>query len=76
MTEQTMNEVRVITDGGELVAYTDHLDDEQSAWADFNEAATELLPGQIAQLIVDDLIAAEHNPEYHGTAPLDITEYA
>src|SRR5699024_5048458 len=55
MTEQTMNEVRVITDGGELVAYTDHLDDEQAAWADFNEAATELLPGQIAQLIVDDM---------------------
>ena len=22
------------------------------------------------------VIAAEHNPEYHGTAPLDVTEYA
>ena len=76
MTEQTMNEVRVIADGGELVAYTDHLDDEQAAWADFNEAVTELLPGQIAQLIVDDLVAAEHSPKDHGTAPLDITEYA
>lgn len=76
MNEETMNEVRVITDGGELVAYTDHLDDAQAAWHDFTEAVTELLPGQIAQLIVDDLIAAEHSPEYHGTAPLDVTDYA
>lgn len=76
MNEQTMNEVRVITDSGELVAYTDHLDDGQAAWEDFTEAAAELLPGQIAQLIVDDMIAAEHNPEYHGTMPLDAAEYA
>ena len=66
MNEQTMNEVRVITDSGELVADTDHLGDEQAAWEDFTEAVTELLPGQIAQLIVDDLIAAQHAPEFHG----------
>ena len=66
MNEQTMNEVRVITDGGGLVAYTDHLDDERAAWADFTEAVAELLPGQIAQLIVDDMIAAQCAPEFHG----------
>ena len=66
MNEQTMNEVRVITYGGGLVAYTDHLDDEQAAWEDFTEAATELLPGQVAQLIVDDMIAAQCAPEFHG----------
>ena len=66
MNEQTMNEVRVITDSGKLVAYTDHLDDEQAAWEDFAEVITELLPGQIAQLIVDDLIAAQYAPESHG----------
>ena len=70
MNEQTMNEVRVITYSGELVAYTDHLDDERAAWEDFTEAVTELLPGQIAQLIVDDLIVAGHDPERHAR-PLD-----
>ena len=70
MNEQTMNEVRVITYSGGLVAYTDHLDDERAAWEDFTEAVTELLPGQIAQLIVDDLIVAEHDPERHAR-PLD-----
>ena len=70
MNEQTMNEVRVITYSGGLIAYTDHLDDERAAWEDFTEAVTELLPGQIAQLIVDDLIVAEHDPERHAR-PLD-----
>ena len=55
MTEQTMYEVRVITYGGELVAHTDHLDGKQAALDDFTETVTELLPGQVAQLIVDDM---------------------
>lgn len=71
MNEQTMNEVRVITDSGELVAYTDHLDDEQAAREDFTGAVTELLPGQIAQLIVDDLIAAQHAPSSTGPSTPD-----
>ena len=61
-----MNEVRVVTYGGGLVAYTDHLDDERAAWEDFTEAVTELLPGQVAQLIVDDMIAAQCAPEFRG----------
>lgn len=67
--------VRVITDGGELVRYTEH-DTAETAWEDFEAAVTALRDGEIAQLIEDDLIAAEHNPEYYGTTPLDVTEYA
>lgn len=67
--------VRVITDGGELVHYTEHADSE-AAWEDFEAAIVALEDGEIAQLIEDDLIAAEHNPEYHGTAALDVTDYA
>lgn len=75
MTEYTDTAVRVITDGGELVRYTEHTTAE-TAWEDFEAAIVALNDGEIAQLIEDDLIAAEHNPEYHGTAPLDVTEYA
>lgn len=67
--------VRVITDGGELVRYTEHGDSE-AAWEDFEAAVTALRVGEIAQLIEDDMIAAEHNPEYHGPAPLDVTDYS
>ena len=66
MNEQTMYEVRVITYGGELVAHTDHLDGKQAALDDFTETVTGLLPGQVAQLIVDDMIAAQCAPEFHG----------
>lgn len=67
--------VRVITDGGELVRYTEHADSD-AAWEDFEAAVTALQDGHIAQLIEDDMIAAEHNPEYHGPAPLDVTDYS
>lgn len=66
MNGQTMYEVRVITYDGELVAHTDHLDSKQAAVDDFNETATELLSGQVVQLIVDDMIAAQYAPEFHG----------
>lgn len=68
-------QVRVITDGGELVRYTEHTTCE-AAWEDFEAAVTALQDGEIAQLIEDDLIAAEHHPEFHGTAALDVTAYA
>lgn len=67
--------VRVITDGGEMVRYTEHPTCE-AAWEDFEAAVTALREGEIAQLIEDDMIAAEHNPEYHGPAPLDVTDYS
>lgn len=75
MNEQMMTDVRVITDGGELVRYTEH-DTAETAWEDFEAAIVALEDGHIAQLIEDDMIAAEHNPEYHGTAPRDVTDYA
>lgn len=67
--------VRVITEGGELTSYAEY-DTCESAWDAFTEAVAQLRDGEIAQLIEDDLIAAEHNPEYDGTAPLDVAEYA
>lgn len=69
--------VRVITTDGELTRYTDHGQDYVEAWDDFAKAARGLADGEIAQLIVDDLITAEHNPEYHGpaTQELDPADY-
>jgi len=67
--------VRIITDGGELVAYTEY-DDCDRAWTAFIDATTQLRDGEIAQLIEDDLIAAEHNPEFHGPAAHDVAYYA
>lgn len=75
MNEYTDTAVRVITDGGELVRYTEH-DTAEAAWEDFEAAVTALQDGEVAQLIEDDMIAAEHNPEHHGTAVLDVTAYA
>lgn len=70
------NEVRVITEGGELVRFEALGDDSQAAWDLFSELVQCLKDGEIAQLIVDDLIAAEHNPEYDGPAAQDVTYYA
>lgn len=67
--------VRVITVEGELTSYTEY-DTCESAWSAFTEAIAQLRDGEIAQLIEDDLIAAEHNPEYDGPAPLDVIQYA
>ena len=47
--------VRIITDGGELVSYTEY-DDCDRAWTAFIDATTQLRDGEIAQLIEDDLI--------------------
>lgn len=74
MSENIDTQVRVITDGGELVDITAYTDSDD-AWHAFEAAVSALRDGEIAQLIEDDLIAAEHNPEYHGTAALDVTEY-
>lgn len=74
--EYEANDVRVMTVDGDLVSYTEHGDDYVTAWTNFEEAVRALEEGHIAQLIVDDLIAAEHNPEYHGTAALDVAAYA
>lgn len=71
----TDTQVRIIIDGGELVRYTEHTDPE-AAWEDFTAAIPALQDGQITQLIEDDLIAAEHHLEFHGTAALDVTAYA
>lgn len=67
--------VRIITDGGELVSYTEY-DDCDRAWAAFTDSIPHLRDGEIAQLIEDDLIAAEHNPEFHGPAAHGVTYYA
>lgn len=66
--------VRTITDGGELTSYRE-FEDCESAWEAFTEAIAALHEGEIAQLIEDDLIAAEHNPEYDGPAALDVGSY-
>lgn len=71
----TSADVRIITDGGELVSYAEYGDDTDRAWSAFTAAIETLRDGEIAQLIEGDLIAAEHNPEYDGPAALDVAHY-
>lgn len=67
--------VRIITDGGDLIDLTAYRGSED-AWNAFTAVIPNLQDGEIAQLIEDDLIAAEHNSEYHGTAALDVADYS
>lgn len=67
--------VRIITDGGELVSYTEY-DDCDRAWTAFTDSIPRLRDGEIAQLIEDALIAAEHHPAFHGSAAHDVAYYA
>lgn len=67
--------VRIITDGGDLISYTEY-DTCDRAWTAFTDSIAQLRDGELAQLIEDDLIAAEHNPEFHGHAAHDVGYYA
>lgn len=58
-------QVRTITDGGELVDLT-AFTEEADARLSFDAWSPNLEDGEIIQLIEDDRIVAEYNPEYHG----------
>ena len=68
MTSKTTSpayQVRTITDGGELVDLTAFAD-EDDARLSFDAWSPILKDGEIIQMIEDDRIVAEYNPEYHG----------
>ncbi|WP_193118430.1 hypothetical protein [Brachybacterium tyrofermentans] len=69
------SDLRIITDGGDLVDYTAYADPDDAFHA-FQAVIPLLHDGEIAQLIEADLIAFEHNPEYHGTAAHNLAYYA
>ena len=58
-------QVRTITDGGALVDLT-AFTEEADARLSFDAWSPNLEDGEIIQLIEEDRIVAEYNPEYHG----------
>lgn len=69
------NDVRIITHRT-IDRYTEHGQNDQAAWDDFVSAVPTLTSGQIVQLIVDDLIAAEHSADRDGAVAHDLAYYA